>query len=453
MPRGGAPQPRQVVVVGASVAGLFAAAAAADAGHQVTMLERDPLNDASSRPGVPQGEQPHVFLYRGLLAVEALLPGLRAELVRLGAVAFDTGHLPWLTEDGWLPCGQPAFEVLSMTRPLFEHAVRRRVAELPGVTIRSSCRATGLCRLADRWQVELADAPPVPADLVIDASGRSSRLPTWLAAAGVSAAPTAEVDAGVGYSTRRYAADPATLSAVGLIIQQSPATMAGGLALPVEGGHWLVAAIGCADHRPPRDVNGFTAFLTALPDSALADLIARGQPLTAVTVHRQTGNRRHHYEKVTGWPDGLLVIGDALCAFNPIYGQGITVAALEALRLRDALAGPWRAGYSRRLLKQFASVVALPWAIATSEDLRYPTSEGRQTLPQAVLGRWNGRLIALATHGDERAHAVLARVYHLMGPPALLFQPYLIRAALRARISGYGPPTPRPGRLDALGVR
>ncbi|MGH3913089.1 MAG: NAD(P)/FAD-dependent oxidoreductase, partial [Pseudonocardiaceae bacterium] len=441
----------RVVVVGASVAGLFAAAAAADSGNLVTVLERDALaGGPTPRAGVPQGRQPHVFLFRGLLALEELLPGSRQELLDSGAVPFDTGELPWFAERGWLPVDQPAFEVLSMTRPLFEHVVRRRAEGLPGVRIRPASKVTGLRRGDRCWEVELADGATVPADLVIDASGRSSRLPVWLAQVGVGVAPVSEVDSGVGYATRMYAAAPSEGGAVGVIIQQTPATLAGGTALPVEGGRWLVSAVGCAENRPPRDAAGFVSFLERLPDPALAQLVHHAGPLDDVAVHRQTANHRHHYERVPDWPDGLLVVGDAFCAFNPIYGQGITVAACEALLLRRVMATGLRPGYARRLLRKFATVVSLPWAIATSEDLRYPTSTGRQSIPQALLGRWTRQLGRLAIHGNRRAHAVLARVYHLMGSPALLFHPALVAAALRALLTGYGPAAPRPAALASF---
>jgi len=446
-------QPWRVVVVGASVAGLFAAAAAAGRGNSVTVLERDILpGGPKPRAGVPQGEQPHVFLFRGLLALEELLPGSRQELLGLGAVPLDTGELPWLAEQGWLPVGQRAFEVLSVTRPLFEHVVRCKVEGLPGVQIRAGSKVVGLRRCDQWWEVGLADGSTVLADLVVDASGRSSRLPVWLADAGVGAAPVSTVDAGVGYATRMYAAAPFQVGAVGVVIQQTPATLAGGMALPVEGSRWLVGAFGCAEHRPPRDAAGFVSFLQRLPDPALAELVRHAEPVSNVAVHRQTANRRHYYEQVPNWPDGLLVVGDALCAFNPIYGQGITVAACEALLLRRALAAGLEPGYARRLLRKFATVMFLPWAIAASEDLRYPTSTGRQHLPQALLGRWTRQLGRLAIHGNRRAYAVLGRVYHLMGSPALLFHPALVAAALQARLTGYGSPAPRPAALDALTV-
>jgi hypothetical protein len=134
-------------------------------------------DNLTPRAGVPQGEQPHVFLFRGLLALEELLPGSRQELLDHGAVPFDTGELPWLAEPGWLPVGQDGFEVLSATRPLFEYVIRCRVQELPGVQIRAGSKVINLRRCDRRWEVGLADRSTVLADLVVDASGRSSRLP------------------------------------------------------------------------------------------------------------------------------------------------------------------------------------------------------------------------------------------------------------------------------------
>lgn len=443
--------PQRVVVVGASLAGLFSAAAAAGGGRTVTVLERDTLPDGPrARAGVPQGRHAHVFLHRGLLAVEELLPGFGAELRAAGAVPLDTGHLPWLGEFGWNPTHRKHFEVLSVTRPRFEHVVRDRVRALPGVRIRDGAPVTGLRRGQagePPWFVELSDGSAEAADLVVVAAGRASRLPAWLSAAGVRTPTTSQVDARIGYATRVYAVDPDLVAAPGMMLQQTPDRQVGGIALPVEEGRWIVGAVGAGDRRPPRDVTGFSRFLEDLPERALADLTEESRPDGDVVVHRQTGNLRHHYETTRPWPPGLLVVGDALCAFNPIYGQGVTVAACEALALRRALRRGFGRGEERRLLRRFSRIAELPWALATSEDLRYDTSAGQPSRRQQLLGRWSRELARLSAHGDERAHASVARVYHLMASPLLLFHPGLLAAAVRARIRGYGPAAPRPELL------
>lgn len=451
--RGRAEQPRRVVIVGGSVAGVLAAAAASGGGRSVTVLERDPLPEQPRpRSGVPQGRQPHVFLHRGLLAVEELLPGFRADLRAAGAVPFDTAGLAWLNEFGWAAHGGRHFEVLSATRPLFEHVVRRRALELPGVCLRDGCRVEGIRRGGDGgppWWVDLADGTAEPADLVIDATGRASRLPAWLVALGVGPVRTSVLDARTGYASRAYALDPRAVRPAGVAVLQTPDSPAGGFVLPVEGGRWLVGAVGSGERRPPRDPGGYQQFLADVRDPAQAQLAGAGRPEGDVAVHRQTGNRRHHYERLRDWPAGLLVIGDAMCAFNPFYGQGITVAACEALVLRRAFEeGKVRPGRERWLLRRFGRVVALPWAIATGEDHRYPSSTGRASPAQVLLGRWARELSRLAAHGEPLAHESMARVYHLMASPWLLLRPALVAAVLRARVRGHGRPTPRPVILD-----
>jgi 2-polyprenyl-6-methoxyphenol hydroxylase-like FAD-dependent oxidoreductase len=447
-----------IAVLGASLAGLFVAAAAAGAGRQVTILERDPRPDGPVwRPGVPQGRQAHVLLYRGLVAMEELLPGLRRQLLDAGAVPFDTGDLAWLGEYGWMPVGIPGFGVVSATRPLLEDVVRRRVAALPGVEISYGTRVKALSRTPTGWRVHFrreagaangaGEEEAADADLVVDASGRTSRLRTWLPLLGIQEPRYEAVDARVGYAARLYARGSEGIGVPGIILLATPDVPRGAVALPVEADRWLVGEVGFGADRPPRDPAGFEAFLNTLRDPAIAGLAERCEPVSDVFVHRQTANERHVYERVGDWPDGLLVVGDALAAFNPIYGQGITVAAIEALLLRRALAGGLRRGSAARLMDSFAAVVRLPWAIATGEDVRFPTADRGPSGAQRLLRSWTAELTVLAVHGDRRAARILTGVYHLMAPPVLLFHPQLFASAAQARVRGQGPAAPRPQGL------
>lgn len=432
------------------MAGLFAAAAAGQTGHQAVILERDDLSpNTLERPGVPQGRQPHVYLRKGLAAAEELLPGLRDDLEANGGVPFDTGQLAWLGETGWAPVGPSGYSVVSLTRPLFEQVVRTRVLALDGVELRDGCRVDGVQRTkAHTWRVE-TDGGSVDADLVVDASGRASRMPTWLRALGVAAPVVTEVDARMGYASREYNGGPELGELCGVVLLCTPAHPVGGLVLPVEHGHWLVLASGMGEHRPPRDNAGFEAFLADLPDPAIADFVARAAPCGDVVIHRQTGNRRTHYENVRNWPAGLIVIGDALVCFNPVFGQGVTVAAAEALVLRDALAAGRLPRQTRRLLEDFARTAALPWGIAVGQDLRQPSSQGRLPWTQALLNSWAREVTVLSVHGNARASKSLAALYHLAGSPAALLHPALIGAAIRGRILGYRTGTTRPADLRA----
>jgi 2-polyprenyl-6-methoxyphenol hydroxylase-like FAD-dependent oxidoreductase len=422
--------------------------AGAPEGHPASKANRPHIeaNGVTPRPGVPQGRHPHVLLYAGLHAIEQLLPGIRAEFLNAGAVPFDTGDLALLGPQGWFPTGRPAYELVSASRPVLEAVTQGRVRALIGVTVRSGVRVSAL-RPAARggWSVETVDGASEAADLVIDASGRTSRLATWLAALGVRPPSTTVVDPGLGYTTRRFALPPDALSPLAaVIVQLWPESPAGGIAIPVEGGHWLVAAQGVAGRRPPRTPDGMAEHLRRLPDPVLAQLVEAAEPVGEVAVHRQAGNVRHHFERLVDWPDGLLVMGDALCAFNPVYGQGITVAALQAILLRDTLAVADGDFPARRLLRRFQRAANLPWAVATGMDCRFPSAAAPPGTVQRAMTRWTNELGELGTHGDPRAQEVLSRVYQLVGSPAELFSPALAVAALRARVLGRPPAVRRP---------
>ena len=434
----------RVVVIGAGLAGLLAAAASVAAGAETVIIERDVLPETPEpRKGVPQGRQAHVLLHRGLLSAEDLLPGLRDDLLKHGAAQFDSGRMPWLGEYGWLPTGLPSYELISVTRPLLEHLTRERLLQHRGVTILEGVRATGLRQRGSGWQVIAEDGATFGADRVIDASGRGSRMPHWLTELGVRVAEPDQVDAHLGYACRLYRANGRPPLTTGVLIGGTPSTQRSAIALPVENDHWLVIGGGYGDHRPTREPEEFEAFLAQLRDPAVADVAARLEPVSDIAIYRQTSNRRYRYGRVRGWPDGLLVVGDAACAFNPVYGQGISVAAQQALLLREAWHAP-------RLQRRLDRVADFCWSVAISEDLRQPTSDGRQNLPQRIVAAWTAELSRLAVAGDPRAFYTFSRVYHLMAPATELFHPALFLTAALSVVRGRGRPAPRPAELEAL---
>ena len=239
------------------------------------------------------------------------------------------------------------------------------------------------------------DGDPIDADVVIDASGRSSRLPHWLAELGVPVPEPVVVDAHLGYACRLYRASGPPPLDTGIVISATPANGRGGIALPVEDDHWLIIGGGYGEHRPSRDPAEFAAYLADLADPAIADLADRLEPVSDVAVYRQTSNRRHRYGLVRSWPANLLVVGDAACAFNPVYGQGMSVAAQQAVRLRDHWGRP-------DLQRRLDRVADFPWSVATSEDLRQPTSAG-ETEPGPAAGHRLEHGAGAAGGGGQRA--------------------------------------------------
>jgi len=298
--------------------------------------------------------------------------------------------------------------------------------------------------------VHLVDEGRLRADVVIDASGRSSRLPHWLADLGYPSPRTALVEARLGYASRRYRTHGGVTLRTGVVIPATPDTPRGALALPIEDNRWLVLENGYGDQRPGRDTASFERFLTTLPDPALSRLVAGLEPDGDVAVHRQTGNQRRGYGRRGAWPSRLLVAGDSLCAFNPIYGQGITVAACQAEVLQKAINHLTNPRSTCRWQAKITAVTNFPWAVSTSEDLRYPSANGRQGLLQRLMGRWTDRMSRLAVGGDEACLHAFADTYHLMGSPWRMFEPRVAASVLRSMARGFPPPAPRPTVLDEL---
>lgn len=287
------------------------------------------------------------------------------------------------------------------------------------------------------------------ADLLIDASGRSSRLPHWLGELGLTVPPEVVVDSRLGYASRRYRG---TLPLeTGAVIYATATAPTGALILPIEDGDWMVCAAGYGDLRPSRENEAFEPFLDDVRDPVVADIARHLAPRTDVAIHRQTANRRLAYGSSPDWPAGLLVVGDAMCAFNPIYGQGITVAASQAELLRPALArfdGSARA--TRRLQRRLAAATNLPWSVSTGEDLRLLNPDARQSITRRASGWWFTRLTTLAAGGDRVSIRAFARVFHLMGSPLLLISPGVVRSVVRSLGRPLPPPGPRPAVLTQL---
>jgi 2-polyprenyl-6-methoxyphenol hydroxylase-like FAD-dependent oxidoreductase len=279
------------------------------------------------------------------------------------------------------------------------------------------------------------------ADLVVVADGRNSRLPDWLTALGYEPPRETVVNSFQGYASRRYR-PPAGFKAdwKALYIQQAPpADPRGGLIAPVEGGLWLVSLVGGDGHYPPTDDVGFLDFARSLRSPALYEAIAEAEPLTPIAGQRATENRLRHYDRLGRFPAGVVVMGDAACAFNPVYGQGMTAAAIGAevldrwLRGNSSRHGP---GRGRIFQRSLARATSAAWQFSTGADYGFRTTEGE---PQGRFARWTGRHVARVMQGATRRPWVtrrLTRVFHLLHPPATLFGPGVLARLACDRLAG-----------------
>jgi 2-polyprenyl-6-methoxyphenol hydroxylase-like FAD-dependent oxidoreductase len=449
------------VVVGGSMAGLLAARVLADHFERVTLVERDLLPDTPDyRVGVPQARHAHVLLTRGQIILEQLFPGIQHQLVDAGGIEFDVARdVAWLTPAGWGVRYPSGLIGVSTTRALLEWTVRRCLREHPEVRIRDGVVVRGLVRSADGSAVNgvrLGGEPDttIPADLVVDATGRGSRLPEWLAWLRFPRPPETTIDASLGYASRVLRLSGSTrLDGVGVFVQSAPPEHPrGGALFPIEGNRWLVSLFGGDGQYPPTDEAGFLEFARALRTPIIAQAIASAEPLSEIVATRATANRRRYYEKLSGLPDGVIAVGDSVCAFNPVYAQGMSVAAigaevldlsLWALRAR-ARAG--LVGFGRKFQRRMARVIETPWSLATGEDYRYPRVKGpRPHWSVRLMHTYVDRLVVASTESPS-VRARLMQVLGLVRPASLLFNPAMLLSALRQRALGSVAPTSRPPR-------
>jgi 2-polyprenyl-6-methoxyphenol hydroxylase-like FAD-dependent oxidoreductase len=462
------------VVVGAGMAGLVAARVLADHFTAVTVIDRDRLPAGPApRAGVPQSRHIHILLARGMALLDQLFPGLEQELLAAGAVPIDfPGDAVWLSPAGWSQRFRPGLRLVSCSRPLLEWTVRRRLAAATTVGFLEGQEATGLTadnnstvvtgiRLRTRPHPSAAVAPDstLPAALVIDASGRSSRTPEWLGELGYPAPPETTINPFLGYATRAYARPKDAMTDWRLLYVQAnpPQTGRMGLLLPVEGDRWMVGLAGAGRDYPPTDETGFLQFAASLRSPIIHDAIHHARPLSPIHGYRQTDNRWRHYEQAQRWPERLIVLGDAACTFNPIYGQGLTMAALAGATLQQCLqahrhsqAPDDLAGLARRTHRALAHTTAAVWLLATGEDLRHPTTEGaRPTLRTRLMHRYLNRLGPVAT-GNRTVNAAFLEVANLVRPPTALFRPNVLLPTLRGATPALRTP-PITAGLDAQG--
>jgi 2-polyprenyl-6-methoxyphenol hydroxylase-like FAD-dependent oxidoreductase len=437
------------IVIGGSLAGLLAARALAGHFGRVTLIERDAFpNGPEHRSGVPQARHLHVLLLKGKAILEGFFPGFEQELLDAGAIPADVGS-EFLTVSifGRVAPVETGQRLLLCSRYLIEWHVRRRLAALGNVQFLTRAEVAGLAssqagrvggvRIQGRGGQSVSET--LPANLVVDCSGRGSPAADWLAGLGYPRPQASVVNSHLGYATRWYRrADAApTLSGSAfkgaIVAVRPPDNPRGGALFPAEGGQWIVTLAGTAGQYPPTDEAGFVEFARQLADPAIYDAIRQAEPASPVYGYRRTENQWRHYERLSAWPAGFVVMGDAACCFNPVYGQGMTAAALGAALLDEQLAGaggrfPPRFGmtFQRRLARRLQT----PWLMATGEDFRWENTEGPRPGPAARLVQgYFDRVIRLALHNQTASRAFI-QVAHLLQPPTSLFRPDVLLPAL-----------------------
>jgi 2-polyprenyl-6-methoxyphenol hydroxylase-like FAD-dependent oxidoreductase len=432
------------VVLGASMAGLLAARTLADFFEQVTIVERDELPDgAENRRGVPQGRHLHGLLARGAQALEEMFPGVLDELVRDGARFLDgedlstlhymlNGHL--FTRTG----AAPSFTAYASSRPFLEYHIRRRVSATPNVTLLENHDVANLASTPDHDRiigVATADRRSrqvsiLPADLVVDATGRGSRMPAWLDALGYKRPVEDHVVVHLTYSSQWLRMPAEALHEVIVLVGVLPGRPTGMGLLGCEDNTWLLTLMGMAGQEPPGTRAEMLNWAAELAPSHLVDALRAAEPIGDVTRHRVPCSQWRRYDKMRRFPAGLLVMGDAICSFNPIYAQGMTVAALEALALRDCLSDG-TTELSRRFFRAAAEPIRQAWRLAAGGDLALPEIDGAQSLPKRMFNAYVDRIMTAAEY-DTVAVDQFSRVTALLDPATRLLRPAMLWRAAAA---------------------
>lgn len=439
------------IVLGASLAGLLAARVLADRYRQVTIVERDGLPDGvAQRRGVPQGQHTHGLLAAGSRALDRLFPGFTDEMVRCGGLPGDiVRDVRWVFEGAPLARPDSGMDGLMASRPLLEAGVRARTLALPNVVARSGCQATALVATPHRDRVvgvTLNTGETLAADLVVDATGRGSRAPEWLEALGYERPREDKVEVGLGYTTRHFRRHPSHLDGDhGVVIPPTPDGKRGGVMIAQEDDRWTVTLMAHFVAPAASDLEGFAWFASRLPSPDILAVVSRAEPIGGATTARFPASVRRRYERMPHVPDDFVVTGDAICSFNPIYGQGMSVAALEAEALGatldqgDARIGP-------RFFAKAARIVDTPWMTAAGNDLRMPEAVGPRSAVNTIVNAYMARLHRTA-QTDADLTVRFMRVTNLLAPPTTLFAPATVWRVLRgprAELRPAASPLPRP---------
>ncbi|XVV02573.1 NAD(P)/FAD-dependent oxidoreductase [Actinosynnema sp. CA-248983] len=420
------------LVLGGGVAGFLAAAALVGHGHSVTVVERDRFDGARPRRGVPQGRHAHLLLARGVRAMESLVPGFEAAL--LGAGAHRVGmpqDILTFTPFGWTPRFEHGQFLVSCRRPLVESVLRDLVAGVEVVAETEVLRLLGdggrVTGAVVRSRVEGVERE-VPADLVVDATGASSKADRWLGELGRSVRDVV-VDPGIRYATALYRPAERLDGFPAVCVQPGPPDEGhGGVVLPVEEGRWIVSLAGLRGHVPPTDEAGFLGYAKGLRHPLVAELLGCAELVGGIRAYGAPPGRLRAFPDVAGF----VAVGDAVANYNPLYGHGMTVAALDAEALRDGVGEHGLGGgVARSVRKAVGRATADAWALAVGQDVRYERTfaPGRR-LPDRVAG-WYADRVGVAAAVDREVAAALLDSYTLSEPLSRLMRPGVVRKVLR----------------------
>jgi 2-polyprenyl-6-methoxyphenol hydroxylase-like FAD-dependent oxidoreductase len=429
----------KAVVIGGSIAGLMTARVLADHFEQVIVLERDQIADEPAiHKSIPQGNHLHALLLGGEQVLSRLYPGFTDRLQNLGAVRLRMGRdAAILLPDGKAyslggAAREPrdlGMDAYCQSRGLLEYCIRQCTRESPNIGFRSDCTVQKLIDVNRRVGGVVyhhdGGSHSVRANLVVDAGGRGSHASRWLREFGFAAPEETTIGIDFAYTSTKYRipnySEPERLLSLRAPGPEDPKI---GIIEEIEGNVFHLSLGGRFGDYPPADESGFLAFAKSLRTPKLYDLIKDAERVTNITTYRFPTSLRRHYERLPAFPQGFLVLGDAISSFNPIYGQGMSSAALQVPALQDLLNERSQEkvpldGLAPTFFTKAAEVVDAPWTLAANADFAYPKTTGERPPGVGEAARYFAALDALCAE-DLQVHILVMKVINLVTPPSAL---------------------------------
>jgi 2-polyprenyl-6-methoxyphenol hydroxylase-like FAD-dependent oxidoreductase len=450
----------RAVVLGGSMAGLLAARVLSDHYASVVVVDRDPLlGVAGARRGVPQGSHAHALLARGQRELDRLFPGFTEEMAAHEMPMVDMGEMHWSMNGLRLKNTVTGLVAVSLTRPALEALVRDRVARIGNVEFRTGVDIVGLTTTEDHARVTgvriaahgakgagAAAEESVGADLIVDASGKGSRSPLWLKELGYEQPAVDRVKIDLAYTTCEFLLPKRPLvEDLSIIALATPDSPRGAFFGRTQGDRHTISFTSMLGDHPAVEIGAVREFAKSLPVPGIYEAICDAEPISGPVQLRYPESVRSRYERLARFPDGYLVVGDAVCSFNPVYGQGMTVSALEAATLERHLADG-RAPRALDFFRDISAVIDAPWSIAAGGDLAWPGVVGERDAMTEMMNAYMAKVMYGMLHDGEITRAFM-RVAGLIDPPQSLLRPSLMLRVLRvARL-----PLPVPGPAESAG--
>ncbi len=427
---------KKAIILGSGIGGLVTGAVLSKYFDEVLILEKDvPGEGPQTRIGVPQGEHVHILLKRAQLELEKLFPGFEKEVESHSVPQVNwSSDTFWINRSGKAPIYPSSITAFSCSRGLLEFILRNRVSKIKNVHIQINTEVVGLFVKSDAKTVrgvhtknnQSGEACTIEADLVVDASGRNSRLPLYLKEMGLPTVSLKTVESKLGYAGRLVRRPQEWLYqwTQAYVQLAPPEHQRGGILCPIENGLWQVNLIGVGKDSPPVDEEGYRAFAKSLRSKEIEQALTHGIPAGPIRVFRRTANVLREYHRLQSWPRGVVALGDSVCSFNPVYGQGMTVAILGGLLLEKFLQKK-KKNWEIKFQKKLAALIAAPWMLATSEDFRI-TSVLCEGVKKTWITRFMHRYLDYVVqrgNSDITINETFLEVLHMLKPPTALFKP------------------------------